>query len=67
MPPPVQVSKLAAMAKAGAQMKISINAVGSVINERSRHIDELEELEEFATIAMHISQRTRGTRAFTKE
>mmetsp|Transcript_15424 Transcript_15424/g.28023 ORF Transcript_15424/g.28023 Transcript_15424/m.28023 type:complete len:85 (+) Transcript_15424:129-383(+) len=64
MPPPVQVSKFANMTKLGAQIKMSIKAVGIVMRHKSRHTEGLKVLfADFATNTMHISHRARGTRA----
>ena len=53
------------MAKLGAQIKMSIKAVGIVMRHKSRHTEGLEVLfADFATNAMHISHRARGTRAY---
>ena len=53
-------------AKAGAQTNMSIKAVDSVVKDKSRHTHVLEQFAKLATIAMHISQRARGIRAFIK-
>ena len=59
----MQVSNFATKAKLGAQIKISINAVGTVIRQRSRHIDGFDVVvAERATMAIHISQKARGIR-----
>jgi len=41
IPPPVHVSKLANIAKLGAQTKMSIKAVGTVMRHNSRHTEGL--------------------------
>lgn len=65
MPPPVQVSKFANIAKLGDHTKISTRAVGTSMRLKRRHTEGLElSCANFATNAMHISQRARGTRAY---